>query len=233
MINDLKTNHGTPITAPSSRTRRCYLFCKCLPVLAAIILLTGTSTAFAKTAIYRTAAHPGYVLIKGTSTLHNWSIRSRGLSGTAVFARSRTGSRLILKKIHLSIAVLSLKGSDGSGMDATIDRKLISGRFPKIVYVLKHAVLSHKPQAGAPWAVWNTTGTLTAAGHPTKVKLKLKVLSAPNGTVSIETRTILKMTEFGINPPTAMLGVIRSGDKMHIKVLWNLSPIKAAGGAKK
>jgi polyisoprenoid-binding protein YceI len=92
--------------------------------------------------------------------------------------------------------------------------------------VLKKASISHKPHTGLPWSVWNTTGTLTAAGHPKQVHLQLKVLTARNGTIAIETRTVLKMTDFGISPPTAMLGAIRSGNRIHIKVLWNLTPRK-------
>ncbi len=193
-----------------------------------IIISTAVGKVSAKTVIYKTAARPGYVLIKGTSTLHNWKIRSHGLSGTVNFLKSSKGhaTGFILKNIHLSIAVISLKGSDGSGMDATIDRKLISGRFPQITYVLQKASLSHKPHTGLPWSVWSATGMLIAAGHPKQIHLQLKVMTAHNGTIAIETRTVLKMTDFGISPPTAMLGAIRSGNKIHIKVLWNLTPEK-------
>ena len=194
----------------------------------AMIISSALGNVSANTVVYKTAANPGYVLIKGTSTLHNWKIRSHGLSGTVKFSKSSKGhaTRLILKNIHLSIAVLSLKGSDGSGMDATIDRKLISGRDPQITFVLKKASISHKPHAGLPWSVWNTTGTLTAAGHPKQIHLQLKVLTARNGTIAIETRTVLKMTDFGVSPPTAILGAIRSGNKIHIQVLWNLTPAR-------
>ncbi len=200
-----------------------------------LLLLAGLTLAhpnelLAKTVRYRTAPHPGLVLIKGTSTLHNWTIKSRGLGGVAVFQTVKKDKHVafILKHIHLTIAVISLKGSDGSGMDATIDRKLISGQNPKIIFVLKKAVLIHHSGMHLPWSTWNATGTLTAAGRSKLVHLNLKVLVASNGTVSIETRTVLKMTDFGISPPTAMLGAIRSGNKIKIKVLWNLTPRRTA-----
>jgi len=195
-------------------------------ILAITLALALPYPLMAKTIRYQTAHNPGSLKIKGTSTLHNWTIRSKGLGGTAVF-KAGTNNKLpslIPEKIHLTIAVLSLKGSDGSGMDATIHRKLISGQDPKITYVLKKAVLLHAAGRHQPWSTWNATGVLTAAGHPKTVHLKLKVLRASNGTISIETRTILKMTDFGISPPTAMLGIIRSGNKIKIKVLWNLMP---------
>ncbi|MGC8561081.1 MAG: YceI family protein [Phycisphaerae bacterium] len=198
-------------------------------VLAVVIMISPTAgNVFAKAVIYKTAAAPGYVLIKGTSTLHNWKIRSQGLSGTVEFAMRSKGhaTKLILKNIHLSIRVLSLKGSDGSGMDKTIYRKLLARMNPQITFVLKKAVLSHKSHAGVPWTLWDVTGILTAAGHPKQIHLQLKVLTARNGTIAIETRTVLKMTDFGISPPTAILGAIRSGNKMHIQVLWNLTPAK-------
>lgn len=194
----------------------------------AMIISPALGNVSAKTVVYKTAANPGYVLIKGTSTLHNWKIRSHGLSGTVKFSKSSKGhaTQLILKNIHLEIAVLSLKGDDGSGMDKTIYRKLLVRVDPQITFVLKKAVLCHKPHAGVPWTLWNVTGILTAAGHPKQVHLQLKVLTARNGTIAIETRTVLKMTDFGISPPTAILGAIRSGNKIHIQVLWNLTPAK-------
>ena len=197
-------------------------------LVVAIIISSALGNVSAKTVVYKTATKPGYVLIKGTSTLHNWKIRSHGLSGMVKFSKSSQGhaTKLILKNIHLDIAVLSLKGDDGSGMDKTIYRKLLVRMDPQIIFVLKKAVLGHKPHAVVPWTLWNVTGILTAAGRPKQVHLQLKVLTARNGTIAIETRTVLKMTDFGISPPTAILGAIRSGNKIHIQVLWNLTPAK-------
>lgn len=183
-------------------------------------------------ATFATASNPGFVIIKGTSTLHNWSIKAKGLSGTVVFAPP-TGKHksplLHLTKINLSISVLSLKGSDGSGMDAAIDRKLLATRNPHIIYRLTSAHLTAKAGANQPWYLWQTAGTLTAAGRTRKIDLKLKILPEDGGGIAIETRTKLKMTDFGISPPTAMLGVIRAGNKIKIRVLWNLVPMNAKG----
>jgi hypothetical protein len=33
----------------------------------------------------------------------------------------------------------------------------------------------------------------------------------------------MKMSDFGIKPPTAMLGVIKSGDAITVKVNWQLA----------
>ncbi len=45
-----------------------------LLVLAAMTIIHPTQL-LAKTVQYKTASHPGLVLIKGTSTLHNWTIK--------------------------------------------------------------------------------------------------------------------------------------------------------------
>ena len=168
----------------------------------------------------------GSLVIHGTSTLHNWSAQTKGLSGRAVLDGTWTGrgaQALELKSIHLVIAVKTLKSSEGGGMDDTMYGALHRRKHALITYQLTTASL-HAPPAGknAP-AVFNTTGKLRVNGVTRSVPLVLTVTPLANGDLSIATTVKLKMTEFGVKPPTAMFGIIRSGNAITVYATWLLA----------
>ena len=68
----------------------------------------------------------------------------------------------------------------------------------------------------------NSTGDLTVSGKTRPIDLELHIVPHGNGQVTISTNTSLKMTDFGVKPPTAMLGMIKSGDAVNVKVDWEL-----------
>ncbi len=193
----------------------------------------GTAAANAPTGVisggivYRAAGKPGSLVIRGSSTFHKWSITTHGLSGFATFALGKQKGSLTvmtaLKSITLNIGVLSLRGSDGRGMDKTIYTNLKSKADPTIVYKLSHAVLTPTPGRGKPDYYFKTRGTLTAAGVSKNIMLVLAVLPRPGGRLSISTHTVLTFREFGISPPTALLGIIRADNKLKVQATWNLA----------
>ena len=53
--------------------------------------------------------------------------------------------------------------------------------------------------------------------------LDLAVTLQADGGLTIATTTTQKMTDFGITPPTAMFGTIKSGDQVRIDVTWHVN----------
>lgn len=199
----------------------------CIP--AGGIMTGGQARAAAADAptVFRAAAvKPGTLVIHGSSTLHKWSITTHDLSGTAVIqlAKTKDGGKVPaqLQKIHLAVNVLSLRGSDGDGMDKTIYQNLNSRHDPEIMYTLTRAVLIATPGSGNPHYYFKAHGSVTAAGVSKRIRLVLAVLPLKNGGMTISTHTTLTFHDFGISPPTAMLGIIRAGKHLKITVTWNL-----------
>ena len=73
-------------------------------------------------------------------------------------------------------------------------------------------------------------GQLTVAGKTRNVKLDVAVVPAGSN-LSVSTHAAFKMTDFAIKPPTAMLGMIRSGDAVTVNVTWQLVQRQAEAGA--
>ncbi len=196
-------------------------------LLAAISLAPAVSGAPVSTpagGVYISAAG-SRVVVKGRSTLHHWSASSTSLNGRVVFTGHRLGKgsdALQLKLIRLSIPVTSLKGSDGSGMTHTIYHSLHSRQHPNITFILTGASLNKGavPHHGSKTFI--ASGLLKVNGIMRAVKLTLSITFHPGGKATIQTVAKLKMSEFGVKPPTAMFGIIRSSNAITVTATWQL-----------
>ena len=195
-------------------------------IFGALMLATSAATATAAGTRQYTAAAGGSLVINGTSTLHDWTAKTTALTGNAVFSGKWTGrskAALKLQSINLVIAVKSIKSSEGGGMDDTMYSALDLKHHALITYELIKAHLLTRPTNATAAAVFNTTGALRVAGVTKTVSLVLTATPTPGGGLSITTKIKLKMTLFGVTPPTAMFGVIRSGNAITITTIWPLA----------
>ena len=54
------------------------------------------------------------------------------------------------------------------------------------------------------------------------MNLQLDAMPHDQQGLTITTECGLKMTDYGVKPPTAMFGVIKSGDAISVKIKWEL-----------
>jgi polyisoprenoid-binding protein YceI len=183
---------------------------------------------------YASVVDAAKVVITGTSTLHDWTVNGGAIKGHAEFTgdwKPNAASAITLQSIDLSIDVDTLKSAEGGGMDDKIYEALKLKQFPTITYHLTKATLKTAPSKdGSPYH-FGATGQLTVAGAAHPVDLDLAILPHDNGKLTIATESGLQMTDLGVTPPTAMFGVIKAGDKINVKVTWQLAIAPAAGSA--
>jgi hypothetical protein len=187
---------------------------------------SGTPSTNPSAIQYVSSADPGQVLVSGTSTLHDWTVKSNIIKGSAEFSgqwQAASAATITLQSVDIAVPVDSLKSTEGSGMDKTMYDALNLKQYPAITYSLIKATL--KPSSSVQGSAYHfdTTGRLTVAGGAHQIDLDLAVLPQSDGRLSITTDIGLKMTDFGVKPPTAMLGVIKSGDAIDVKVNWELT----------
>ncbi len=167
------------------------------------------------------------LVIDGTSTLHDWSAKSTVMQGSVKTTGSFTaGGAPGIAAIKLVLPVVDLKSSEGSGMDSTMYDALHKDRHPAIRYTLTTATLKTSPTAAGGAYTFDTTGTLRVNGVNKVVPLTLRVTVLSNGGLQLAVKTALKMTDYKVDPPTAMLGIIRSGNTITVHATWNLAPVK-------
>jgi polyisoprenoid-binding protein YceI len=153
------------------------------------------------------------LIINGTSTMHDWSSNATSVKIECDF----TVTNGTIEKINngsVSVATKSIKSLKNSGlMDSRTHETLKADKFPNITYSVSK--ISSVQQNGNETTI-TLNGSLSIGGtsKPTDLIVKMKVL--PNGDIEIKgTRKIL-MSNYGIKPPSFMLGALKVGDEVSL-----------------
>ncbi len=200
--------------------------------IAASFVLAAALSASAETVRYQ--ASPGSkVKLDGTSTIHDWTVESGIMGGFIEFQSdypldpSKPNSEVkVTPKVQVTIPVRSLQSGKGP-MDEIMHDKLDVKANPTIKYTLTE----WKPKdrkAGDPLQ-FDTKGDLTVAGVTKPIEMVVTL--TPEGDKLKATGTKeLKMTDFGMSPPSpkVALGLIKTADEVKVTFNWITARKKAA-----
>lgn len=160
----------------------------------------------------------GEVMVTGTSTLHDWEEVAEQKSGSITL--DKTGDLPKISALKFTVEAESLKSGKGA-MDKNTYKALDTKKYKQIVFELK-SVKSISPVTSASnkYKVV-ATGNLTIAGSTNSIDLPFN-MTLNNGTVLLEGKKALKMTDFNVDPPKALLGTITTGDdiEVHYNTVW-------------
>lgn len=148
--------------------------------------------------------------ISGTSTLHDWTSTVNEVQAEAVLAWDQNQLKGI-KELQVRARSGSIISGKGSIMDNKTWTALKKEAFPFIVFNLKNAVVS-----GEGLYAVSAHGNLTIAGVTRAVELKAKGQPGKAGQIVFSGQHDLLMTDFGIDPPTALMGSLQTGDKITV-----------------
>ncbi len=158
------------------------------------------------------------VQITGTSSLHDWEM---DVTGTMLEAGVKPGHDPIgeIQYIKFSAPVSKMESSSNI-MDNKAHDALKEKKFPQIKFTLDEAC--------APIQIGKKStidGLLTIAGKTKKVKVPvdLKIVSARQFKAS--GKVSLKMSDFGIEPPTAIMGTLKTGDEVEVTFDFELNKV--------
>lgn len=207
--------------------------------LAAAVLIAAAAAAVQAAGALR--LQPGgasTLTVEGTSTLHDWKVRSGTIAGfveiapeflsdpsLASVAALREGGKPPL--VRVTVPVGDLESTEGGRMDKVMLQALKAKAHPEIRYELERAVL---PAGAAPAAGpfnLDTRGRLTVAGVTREIAMPVTVARSAGGEVTVKGKTPLRMSDFGIDPPRALLGTIKSGDAITVSFQWRIRPADA------
>lgn len=143
--------------------------------------------------------------IDGTSTVGAYTCTASGVNGYGVFAEGEELAARLVVPVH---------GFDcGSGaQNRDFYRALQAEAYPTIEFDLERAEpLEAESQPGAPVRL-RATGTLRIAGVGRRLTLTATGRRLAAAGVSVQGQQRLRMTDFGVEPPTHALGLIRAHD---------------------
>jgi polyisoprenoid-binding protein YceI len=171
----------------------------------------------------------GRLTIAGTSSVHDWTATTSAVRITrAQLSAQAAGTALwdeavkpgALEAFEIAIAANTLK-SGKDGLDKNMYKALNTAQHPDITFRLT------KMEAGASAGALKAAGLLTISGVERPVTLELTT-QAKDATLVVKGALPLVMTDYGIKPPKAMLGVIKTNPKVTVTFEIVLAPADAA-----
>ncbi len=163
--------------------------------------------------------------IAGTSNVHSWESSVTQVNATGEIALEG-GALKSIKALTVEIPVKGIKSSKGSVMDRRTWSALKSDEAPTITYKLSRVTAIEK--SGDSYTL-KAAGSLTIAGKTRNIDLEVKGKVLSDGSLQFEGARKLLMTDFGIDPPTALMGTMRTGDEVTISFSVKMAP--SAGSA--
>ncbi|GAA4302486.1 YceI family protein [Aestuariibaculum suncheonense] len=148
--------------------------------------------------------------VYGTSSLHDWHIDAENQSGKIKFSSTESCA---IDQLTLDVVTESLK-SGKSGMDKNTYKALNTSKYKSIAFKLTK--VNNVTDKGSGVYEVKANGDLSIAGTTKNVPMNFKVTI--NGSkIALEGEKAFKMTDFKVDPPTAMFGTITTGDEVTVK----------------
>jgi polyisoprenoid-binding protein YceI len=180
---------------------------------------------------YTSVPGKSLVVIKGTSTLHDWSAKSEEVRGSVeLIDDHEIGSRpedkdhssVAAENVRLvfSIPVRSLK-SEFHVFDEAMYKIMDCAKPSVITFKLVHATQIAPPESYN--RAFKIKGVLQLHCVKRPISLVAKVKRPSARRLLIETETKVKLTDFKITPPALIDGLLAAGDEVKIKLSWVLA----------
>jgi polyisoprenoid-binding protein YceI len=188
-----------------------------LPIIRQIILTVVLGIVALISSLYVNAQNgvrSSDIKVLGTSNLHDWKMKAQSTSLSAKFdLKPGTNQLTELSALSFTMPVKGLK-SDESLMDSRAYSTLKADKYEKIAFNMSSAVVT--PGANNQYVV-KATGNLTISGVTKPVTLVANGVVNPDKTITITGAQKIKMSEFGVKPPTFMLGALKVGDVVTVE----------------
>jgi len=146
--------------------------------------------------------------IAGTTNVHDYETKVTQMNGEIVL----NGTNQV-KTLVLNIPVKSIKSKEKL-MDTKTYEAFNADKHPNITF--KMTELQSLQINGADVTV-AVSGNLTMNGTTKKVTLKSNGKALKSGVYQFKGAVALKMTDFNMKPPTAMMGMMKVGDGITLK----------------
>src|SRR5690348_11941007 len=161
--------------------------------------------------------------VEGGSNLHDWHCQASAIDAQIEAEKAILDSApapALLKKVSVKVPVRNLKCGSGK-MEDNLYKALKADAAPQISYILG----SFEVQPGQTDSyTLKTVGTLTIAGVEKTVNMDVTTKRQPDGSLRANGELPLLMTDFGVKPPTALLGTLRTNNEVKVKFELLVAP---------
>ncbi len=154
------------------------------------------------------------ITVLGTSNLHDWQAKVGKAKGHCDCAKED------FREVFIAIESNSLQ-TEHSAMTKKIIELLKAEKHPEITF---QSAEMKSVEKNNDYTKILVSGIVRIAG--VSKKIEIYVQCKPTGANSFEAKLSfqLKMTDFGIEPPRAMLGALKTADEIKIDCVMNFTP---------
>jgi len=186
-------------------------------VVAAIALMASAPLAMAQESARVSVAPDSKLWIEGTSNLHGWSCKADKMDASIEFDKAAVAALnqappKSLKRVDVKVPVKALKCGHGA-MDDNLYKALNADATPEISYIM--ASFEAASDAGDSFTI-KTVGTLKINGKENRITMDVVANRLADGSLKATGMVPIKMTDYGIKPPTAIFGRLKTGDEVKV-----------------
>lgn len=182
-----------------------------ISILASLFAITATAQN-----VYTLNEKNSKLSVLGTSSLHDWEMEAIGF--TAETGLKLDGNAVSeIQYIKFSAPVSGLNSGNNT-MDNKAHDALREKKFPQIKFTLKGD--------GSPALFGKSvklTGMLTIAGKTKEFNVPVDFTISSDRKFTASGKAHLKMSDFGIEPPTAFFGTLKTGNEVEMKFNFEFS----------
>jgi polyisoprenoid-binding protein YceI len=190
-----------------------------LTIKGILLIILTVSAAFSKPTAYEAADGEAVIVITGTSSLHDWEMVLNKFDCNVAFTNE--GFRMTgIDKVSFSCKAADIK-SNNKIMDRKTYDALKADVSPEIKFI---SVKTTELVAGDKSFSGKLIGKLIAAGETREITIPFEGTFTDNRIISVSGKTDLKMSDFNITPPTAMLGTLKTGNEISVSFSVKLQP---------
>ena len=157
--------------------------------------------------------------VNGTSTLHDWEMKSADGSFDANFTQTATGAITAVNGMSFTTNPKALK-SGKSAMDNNAYKALKTDKAPSISFIANTSTVT---AVDATTYIVKATGKLSIAGAVKDTEISAKCKVNADKTISVTGERKISMKDFSMEPPSFMMGTIKTGNDVTIKFDLKLS----------
>jgi hypothetical protein len=169
--------------------------------------LLGTLAAGAQA---RYASSTIDLTVSGTSTLHDWTMKSVKADCSGNFTINGAGQIVGVDELVFSTPATSLK-SEHSSMDNNAYKALKTDKNPVISYTVNTVTVAPAEAGGF---VVTCKGKLSIAGASRDQDVIALCKLNPDNSINVTGTEKISMKAFSVDPPTFMLGTIKTGNEI-------------------
>ena len=152
--------------------------------------------------------------VEGTSNKSDWTVKAQELDVELDLVPDASSPEV--RSARVTVPAAEIVSEKSTIMDRLMHDALKVNEHPEIVFELTGAEPTAVPEDSDATFALNATGRLTIAGETREITLPVEGDLLEDDRVRLTGEHTMLMSDYGIQPPSAMFGALRTGDEVTV-----------------